>query len=148
MENNYIIDTWNGEGYSDSGIIDIVDTIEDAREIARKEFKERYLQMIDPSFGDSSYGVSFYDDQYMYDDEYSKDSGAITILTGSFYGIYIHPNVNECVGMDEDEYNEMLKFMRENAQESIELESFNEELEMQGNAGLHTNQGYFIIYKL
>ena len=148
MENYYLLDTWNGQGYSDSGIIDIVDTIEEAQEKAWLEFKDRYMQTINPSFGEGHHVVIFDDEGMLYADEKSNDSGKITILKGNFYGIYINPNLNECVGMNEDEYNEMMKFLTKNYEDKDEFESFKEELSMNGNAGVHTDEGYYIIYKL
>jgi hypothetical protein len=40
-----IIDTWNGEGYSDSGIVDTAKTQSEAIQKIIKEFGERYVSM-------------------------------------------------------------------------------------------------------
>ena len=147
MINYYLIDTWNGQGYSDSGIIDIVDTIEDAKENAWIEFQERYLININPNLGHGHHEVIFDDEGLLYADEQSSDSGKITILQGDFDGMYINPDIHDCVGMNMDDYNKMLKFLSDNSEED-EYKSFEEQLGMIGNAGIHTSEGFYIIYNL
>lgn len=153
----YIIDTYNGGGYSESGIIDTVektfysDAWVEATKKARLEFSERYISMIEANEGipheiefgspNSEYKWWSFTQQH--------DSGCIHAIEDTgFAGLMITPDINEVVVLDtkadvdaaiEDAYNKG---------DEDEKDEFMAEIADYGNGGIHTDAGYIIIYDL
>lgn len=149
MTKYYIIDTWNGEGYTESGIIDSVDDLGKAIEVATNEFKDRYLSQ----FGEFTVNNQLYTDhKYIsYTEERgNQDSGAIHILTtdDSTVGIIIEPHVNDTVALTGDQFTEQFKQILNNIDNDEDRENYLHEMLQVGNSDAHTDNGYFVLYRL
>ena len=148
-----IIDTYNGQGYSDSGIIDdieLTDMSEDeakyiALEKAREEFGERYL----PQATDEELRVTF-ELNAIHADQ-GDNQGAIHFkkVEADDYGLLIRPDTNDVELLTQDRfvkhYVDMLDAMQGDRDERLE---FIDEILNVGNGGAHTDMGYEILYKL
>ena len=99
-----IVDTWNGEGYSESGIVDTTNDAYEALETMVKEFAERYVFMTADFkckwIGGT--GISFDD---------GRNQGCVHILEAGIDDRYvvIDPMINEAY-VTSDSFN-MLKMM-------------------------------------
>ena len=150
MKKYYLIDTWNGEGYSESGIIGSVDDLGKAIDTAKDEFKDRYMSQ----FGEFTVNNQIHVGGSRYisytDMHHNQDSGAIHILAtdDASVGILIHPDINEAVALTGDEFTTQFKFILNNIEDDEQGEEFLQEMLQVGNSGVHTNEGYIILYKL
>jgi len=152
-----IVDTWNGQGYSDSGIIE--DTTytyisEDnahylALESAREHFAKRYL----PSSYHHEVKITFQQDALCVED--GEDNGAIHFIkaTGS-YGALIHPHVNEVKLLSQKEFIDTLDTLSSDGELQGNLKADNitwaewiDDLYCEGHNDGHGME-YFILYKL
>lgn len=148
-----IIDTFNGQGYSDSGVIEfmtLTDMSEEqakyaALQKARHEFADRYLSGAD----DEEVKVTYSSNAIHAD--YGDDQGTIHFLKmkEDSYGLLIRPDINEAVLLNQEDfiahYDSMLDAMQGDRDERLQ---FIDELFELGNGGAHTNLGFEILYKL
>ena len=149
----FIVDTWNGDGYSESGIIETVDNLSKAREIALKEFALRYLN----SPGLSTVDNNLYDRGHISFTEVKEkeDSGTIHILEkcANTYGVLINPHVNSVTAINKEQFDKIIDDLREDGEFMYNLKqdetSFNEWLMELGKNGNNDGYGmdYFILYK-
>lgn len=153
-----IIDTWNGEGYSDSCIIEdtnFTDTDYDtarhqAIELARKHFADRYI----PSLGDPSIKVTYAGDALIMDN--GTDQGAIHFMpVDGNYGLLIQPDTNDVKLISESHFTALLDSMSKDKDLLGNLKDDDEtfmgwvnELYQEGHNCAHTSNGYLILYKL
>ena len=147
MKKYYIADTWNGEGYTNSGLINT--TFEDkgkANDAAYDEFKDRYL---------SSLGKFTVDNKLYKDDGYigysdGNDSGAIHVIEtdDSTVGMLLQPCLNDVKALTGDEFTNLFKDILNNIDNDEDRENFLQEMLQVGNSDAHTDHGYFILYRL
>jgi hypothetical protein len=148
-----IVDTWNGQGYSDSGIVEdttYTDMTEDnarylALESAREHFAKRYL----PSTTDHEVKITYQQDALCVSD--GDDDGAIHFVKveANHYGLLIRPDVNEIVLLTQDGFIEHYEDILESIEgDRDELLQFIDEMFDEGNGGAHTGLGYEILCKL
>ncbi len=153
-----IIDTWNGEGYSESGIIEDVtytDMTEDnakyrALESAREHFSKRYI----PSNYNHEVKVTYQQDALCVSD--GDDDGAIHFrrVQDEDYGVIITPHVNDVSILNKSDWLECLDSLSKDGELLHNLESDNitfaewvDDLYTEGNNDGHA-QEYVILYKL
>lgn len=148
-----IIDTWNGQGYTESGIVDDItfkDTTEsNARYLAlnkvREEFAMRYL----PHADDQQVKVTRTENAIHADE--GDDQGAIHALKveSNHYGLVIRTDTNYVKLLTADgfiaQYEGTLESLEGDRDERLQ---FIEEMFEKGNAGAYTDIGYEILYKL
>ncbi len=148
-----IIDTFNGQGYSDSGVIEymtLTDMSEEqakyaALQKARHEFAERYLTHAD----DQEVKVTF--EQNAIHADMGDDQGSIHFIKmeEDSYGLLIRPDINEAVLLNQEDfishYDSMLDAMQGDRDERVQ---FIDELFELGNGQAHTDLGFEILYKL
>lgn len=151
MKRIILIDTWNGDGYSDSGIIDLPVSWSDGVKSGLTEFNHRYLSMIsDDVYGEATIEInttnrmeyrtwSFYD---------GRDSGCIHLIEEDMYGVLIHPDENEVIVVKtKEEFDEIYNRIIDELHYDNEKEGFANDIAMLGNASGHTHQ-YEILYNL
>lgn len=157
-----IINTWNGDDYSErsgslrslrSGIIETVDDLSKAREVALKEFALRYLTSPGLSRVDNNLyalgRISFTEVKE------KEDTGAIHILEkcANTYGALINPHVNSVTAINKEQFDKIIDDLREDGEFMHNLKqdetSFNEWLMELGKNGNNDGYGmdYFILYK-
>ncbi len=148
-----IVDTFNGQGYSDSGIVKDITfnnvTEQQAKylalEVAREEFGERYLPVSD----DQEIKVTYQDDALCMDD--SEDQGAVHFIKvpDDTYGILIEPSVNGVTVLDKSLFTEAYEGIIAGLEgDRDELEQFIEDIIEFGEGAAHTDLGYEILIKL
>ena len=152
MTKYYLIDTWSGDGYTESGIIGSVDDLGKAIEMATDEFKDRYLSQFGEFTVDNQLYVGQSDHRYICyrEDNLNQNSGAIHILPAddSTKGILIEPHVNDAVALTGGQFTEQFRMILNNIDNDEDREGFLNEMLDQGNSDAHTDNGYFILYKL
>jgi hypothetical protein len=137
-----IVDTWNGESYSDSGIIGRAKDKDEATEIVANEFKNRYF------FSKKKFECeSFNNVSLSYDD--GEDQGCIRAIEIGIDDrfVIINPMVND-VKVVTDSFNLIRMMLMDlgSTEEGIyELEQRILEI---GNGMINHNDGELIIYKL
>ena len=137
-----IIDTWNGEGYSNSGIIDTAKTEAEAVQKIIKEFGERYVSMTEDFKCEWIQGkcVTF---------DNGQDQGAVQYLEAGIDDRYvvIDPMLNDAY-VTSDSFN-MLKLML-TGMGSTEgaIESLKQEILQVGHGMVEHNDGELIIQKI
>jgi hypothetical protein len=152
-----IVDTWNGQGYSDSGIIDdttYTDMSEDnarhlALESAREHFADRYL----PTSYHHEVKIRFQQDALCVED--GEDNGAIHFIKATdSYGVLIHPQVNEVKLLSKREFIDTLDTLSSDGELQGNLKADNitwgewiDDLYSEGHNDGHGIE-YFILYKL
>lgn len=150
MKKYYLIDTFNGEGYTESGIIGSTEDHNKAIEMATDEFKDRYMTQLGEFTVNNQLHVE--GSRYISYTEmhHNEDSGAIHVLAtdDATVGILIHPDINEAVALTGDEFTTQFKFILNNIEDDEQGEEFLQEMLQVGNSGVHTNEGYIILYKL
>ena len=149
MTKYYLIDTWNGDGYTESGIIGSVDDMGKAIEMAYEEFKDRYLgNPCEFTVENNLYTTQGKNRYISY--EYNGESGAIHILQtdDSTRGISIEPHVNDAVALTGEVFANHFNDILTNIDNDEDREGFLNEMLDQGNSDAHTDNGYFILYKL
>jgi len=157
-----IIDTWNGEGYSDSGIIEDVtytDMTEDnarynALELARAQFARRYL----PSLGSEEVKVTYHEGvtTNAIHAEIGKDHGAIHFMpVKGNYGLLIQPDTNDVKLLTHEEFLGITNDLSKDSELLSNLEAdentftgWLDELYTEGHTDGYCNDGYLILYKL
>lgn len=135
MTKYILVDTWTGEGYSDSNAKVLEASFQDIKNIAKESAE---IQGEDIDIVEKENGF-----QYSLGEDYGLFS--FHEYTGQF-GIIIYPDENECKIVEtEEEYEELL----ENAlSESVgEMDEDNEVKENKEGV-LHTNIGCMIFQKL
>lgn len=152
-----IVDTWNGEGYSDSGIIEdttYTDMSEEnarymALESAREHFSKRFL----PSSYHHEVKVTYQENALCVED--GEDNGAIHFIKATdSYGALIHPHINEVRLLSQKEFTDAINTLSDDGELRQTLESDNitwaewiDDLYCEGHNDGHGIE-YFILYKL
>ena len=152
-----IVDTWNGQGYSDSGIVEdttYTDMSENnarylALESARKHFAKRYL----PSMPHVKIKIEFKQDAFCVEE--GEDSGAIHFIKATdSYGVLIHPMVNEVKLLSQKEFIETVNNLAKDGEllhnleaDNISIAEWIDDLYCEGHNDGHGLE-YFILYKL
>lgn len=153
-----LIDTWNSEGYSESGIIDLPKSWDEGVKKGLQEFNERYLSMLE-AYDDTTIEIATKDlveengVNYRYWSFYDgEDAGCIHLVEGRFYGVLIHPDENDVVVLEtEEQFVDTFKRILTEIQHDYfgnDKEHFINQLNENGNAGAHTDMGYEILYNL
>ena len=152
MTKYYLIDTWSGDGYTESGIIGSVDDLGKAIEMAHDEFGDRYLSQFGQFTVDNQLYGGMSDHRFIsYSEETGqKDSGAIHILPtdDSTVGILLEPHVNDAVALTGDQFTEQFRQILNNIDNDEDRENYLQEMLQVGNSDAHTDNGYFILYRL
>lgn len=152
MTKYYLIDTWNGEGYTESGIIGQADDLGKAIEMAQDEFKDRYLSQYGEMTVNNQLHGGADTRQIIYTDQGigNQDSGAIHILQtdDSSRGILIEPMTNSATALTGDVFTTDFKNILEDIDNDEDREGFLNDMLTEGNSGAHTDHGYYILYKL
>ena len=137
-----IIDTWNGEGYSDSGIVDTATTEAEAIQKIIKEFGERYLSMTEDFKCEWMLGKAIGFDN-------GHDQGCVHYLEVGIDDRYVivNPMENE-VYVTSDSFN-MLKLMLTGMGSTAgALELLKEDILQVGHGMVEHNDGELIIQKI
>ena len=147
----FIVDTWNGDGYSESGVIGHEDDHKDAMEVLYKEFIERYIT----SPGDFKVENRLASNGYLcYQEERGNyDSGAIHIIEShkDTHAILINPHVNSVTAINKEQFDTFIEELKEDGEfmHNLEMEgmTFNDWLLNLGSDGNNDGHGteYFII---
>jgi hypothetical protein len=137
-----IIDTWNGEGYSDSGIVDTATTQSEAIQKIIKEFGERYVSMTEDFKCEWIQGkcVTF---------DNGHDQGAVQYLEAGIDDRYvvIDPMLNDAY-VTSDSFN-MLKLMLTGMGSTAgALELLKEDILQVGHGMVEHSDGELIIQKI
>lgn len=146
MTKYYLIDTWNGSGYSESGIIDTAESIEEANRKALKQYQDRYLSMV---LIGGDYEIDVKDESTLYFRHY-EDWGAIHVVEGDdIAGLIIMPDTNDvAILQTKADVDSAIDIAYGTAMNEEEAKDFMNEIEDTGNGGVHTDLGYEIIYDL
>ena len=119
----FIVDTWNGDGYSESGVIGHEDDNKDATDTVMKEFIERYAYSMHDfkvsnklSKGRSERYISFDD---------GHDQGAIHIIESKpdTHAILINPHVNHASGINKGQFDAFIESLKDDGEFMHNLES-------------------------
>lgn len=137
-----IIDTWNGEGYSDSGIVDTATTQSEAIQKIIKEFGERYVSMTEDFKCEWIQGKAIGFDN-------GQDQGCVQYLEAGIDDRYvvIDPMVNHAY-VTSDSFN-MLKLMLTGMGATAGgIELLKEDILQVGNGIIEHEDGELIIQKI
>jgi len=156
----FIVDTWNGHGYTKSGIINHKDNLKDAIDVAYKEFCDRYLCQPDDfrvdnklQYGDVD-GVRYIGYQCMYPGD--EDAGAIHIIESKkdTYGIVLYTDINEVKPLTKEDFDKIISDLNEDGEfnrglemEKITMTDWILELGSSGSNDAHTDKGFIILCK-
>lgn len=137
-----IIDTWNGEGYSDSGIVDTAKTQSEAIQKIIKEFGERYVSMTEDFKCEWIQGKAIGFDN-------GQDQGCVQYLEAGIDDRYvvIDPMENHAY-VTSDSFN-MLKLMLTGMGATAGgIELLKEDILQVGNGIIEHEDGELIIQKI
>lgn len=137
-----IVDTWNGEGYSQSGVITRAKDKEQAIKIIMNEFKDRYLNYstkfevewlneLTLCFNGESYQGAVHGIELEIDDTF----------------LIIEPSINS-VEKTKVSYNVVKMRLTESGCTEESIDELTEELLQVGHGMIDTNDGEYIIYKI
>lgn len=158
-----IIDTWNGEGYSDSGIIkDITFDMSEGNaryktiELARKYFADRYLTTCEHmetvvTCEPNAFCVTHRQKSGTEEiGTFNEDQGAIHFVNATdAYGLLIRPYINDVGLLSREQFIEQYEGILDSIEgDRDERLQFIDEMFDVGNAGAHTDTGFEILYKL
>ena len=138
-----IIDTWNGEGYSDSGMVDTAQTEAEAIQKIIKEFAERYVANETEAFKCKwiqGKAIGF---------DNGEDQGCIQYLEAGIDDRYvvIDPMINEAY-VTSDSFN-MLKIMLTGMGSTAgDIELLKEDILQVGHGMIEHSDGELIIQKI
>jgi hypothetical protein len=137
-----IIDTWNGEGYSESGIIDIAMTEAEAVNKIVQEFAERYLSLTEDFKCEWMLGKSISFDN-------GEDQGCVQYLEVGIDDRYviINPMENEAK-VTSDNFNSIKIMLTDMGSTEESIEALEQEILQIGHGMVEHNDGELIIQKI
>ena len=137
-----IIDTWNGEGYSDSGIVDTATTQSEAIQKIIKEFGERYVSMTEDFKCEWIQGkcVTF---------DNGENQGAVQYLEVGIDDRYlvIDPSMNDAY-VTNYSFNMINMMLTDMGSTAGAIESLKEEIIQVGHGMVEYEDGELIIQKI
>ena len=137
-----IVDTWNGEGYSDSGIIDTATTEAEAIQKISKEFGERYVSMTEDFKCEWIQGKAI-----GFDNE--TDQGCVQYLEVGIDDRYviINPHENEAK-VTSDSFNLIKMMLTDMGSSEEDIETLEQEILQIGHGMVEHSDGELIIQKI
>ena len=137
-----IIDTWNGEGYSESGIIDIATTEAEAIQKIIKEFAERYVSMTEDFKCEWMQGKAISFDN-------GTDQGCVQYLEVGIDDRYvvINPHENEAK-VTSDSFNLIKMMLTDMGSTKEDIETLEQDILQIGHGIIEHNNGELIIQKI
>ena len=137
-----IVDTWNGEGYSDSGIIDTATTEAEAIQKIIKEFAERYVSMTEDFKCEWIQGKAI-----GFDNE--TDQGCVQYLEVGIDDRYviINPHENEAK-VTSDSFNLIKMMLTDMGSSEEDIETLEQEILQIGHGMVEHSDGELIIQKI
>jgi len=138
-----IVDTWNGEGYSDSGIIDTATTEAEAIQKIIKEFAERYLANTTEAFKCKwiqGKAIGF---------DNGEDQGCIKYLEVGIDDRYvvIDPMINEAY-VTSDSFNILKMMLTDMGSSEEDIETLEQDILQLGHGMVEHRDGELIIQKI
>lgn len=137
-----IIDTWNGEGYSESGIVYTTNDAFEALEKMVSEFAERYVFMT------SDFQCRWIGGNAIsYDD--GKNQGCVRYLEVGMDDRYvvIQPQLNDAY-VTSDSFNMLKMMLTERGAEESDINALTEDVLQEGSGMISVEDGEFIIQKI
>ena len=137
-----IIDTWNGEGYSESGIIDIATTEAEAIQKIIKEFAERYVSMTEDFKCEWMQGKAISFDN-------GTDQGCVQYLEVGIDDRYvvINPHENEAK-VTSDSFNLIKMMLTDMGSKKEDIETLEQDILQIGHGMVEHSDGELIIQKI
>lgn len=137
-----IIDTWNGEGYSESGIIDIATTEAEAIQKIIKEFAERYVSMTEDFKCEWMQGKAISFDN-------GTDQGCVQYLEVGIDDRYvvINPHENEAK-VTSDSFNLIKMMLTDMGSTKEDIETLEQDILQTEHGIIEHNNGELIIQKI
>ena len=137
-----IIDTWNGEGYSESGIIDIATTEAEAIQKIIKEFAERYVSMTEDFKCEWMQGKAISFDN-------GPDQGCVQYLEVGIDDRYviINPHENEAK-VTSDSFNLIKMMLTDMGSKKEDIETLEQDILQIGHGMVEHSDGELIIQKI
>lgn len=147
MEKFYVIDTWNGQGYSDSDLLQTFDNKDDATKFAFEKAVEMYI---------ATSGESLQVDNQLRNDDNSyisvtemdtdrEDSGCIHVLKGDteIGAILIRPDTCSADLLDMRTFRKWIEVIKADDIDKDTLEQFDDEMYHGLGGDIHTNSHGF-----
>jgi len=137
-----IIDTWNGEGYSDSGIVDTAQTQSEAIQKIIKEFADRYVSMTEDFKCEWMQGKAI-----SFDNE--ENQGCVQYLEAGIDDRYvvIDPMINEA-HVTSDSFNMLNLMLTGMGSTAGDIELLKEDILQVGHGMIEHSEGELIIQKI
>lgn len=137
-----IIDTWNGEGYSESGIVDTATTEEEAVKKIVQEFAERYVSMTEDFKCEWIHGKAIGFDN-------GEDQACVQYLEVGIDDRYviINPMENEAK-VTSDSFNLIKMMLTDMGSSEENIEVLEQEILQIGHGMVEHNDGELIIQKI
>ena len=137
-----IIDTWNGEGYSESGIIDIATTEAEAIQKIIKEFAERYVSMTEDFKCEWMQGKAISFDN-------GTDQGCVQYLEVGIDDRYviINPHENEAK-VTSDSFNLIKMMLTDMGSTKEDIETLEQDILQTEHGIIEHDNGELIIQKI
>lgn len=137
-----IIDTWNGEGYSDSGIVGTAKTESEAVKKITQEFAERYVSMTEDFKCEWIQGKAIGFDN-------GEDQGCVQYLEVGMDDRYvvIQPHLNDAY-VTSDSFNMLKMMLTERGAEESDINALTEDILQEGSGMIEVEDGEFIIQKI
>ena len=137
-----MVDTWNGEGYSESGIVNTATTEEGAVKIIVQEFAERYVSMTEDFKCEWMHGKAIGFDN-------GQDQGCVQYLEVGIDDRYvvINPHENDAY-VTSDSFNMVKMVLTEMGSTEESIEMLRQEILQLGHGMIEHNDGELIIQKI
>jgi len=137
-----IIDTWNGEGYSESGIIDTATTEAEAVNKIVQEFAERYVSLTEDFKCEWMLGKSISFDN-------GEDQGCVQYLEVGIDDrcVIINPMENEAK-VTSDSFNLIKMMLTDMGSTEESIEALEQEILQIGHGMVEHSDGELIIQKI
>jgi len=137
-----IIDTWNGEGYSESGIVGIATTEAEALKKIVQEFTERYVSMTEDFKCEWMLGKAIGFDN-------GEDQGCVQYLEVGIDDRYviINPMENEAK-VTSDSFNLIKMMLTDMGSTEESIEALEQEILQIGHGMVEHSDGELIIQKI
>ena len=137
-----IIDTWNGEGYSDSGIVDIATTEAEAVNKIVREFAERYLSMTEDFKCEWMLGKAIGFDN-------GEDQGCVQYLEVGIDDRYVIINPMENLAkVTSDSFNLIKMMLTDMGSTEEDIDELEQEILQIGHGMVEHSDGELIIQKI
>lgn len=137
-----IVDTWNGEGYSDSGIIDTATTEAEAIQKIIKEFAERYVSMTEDFKCEWIRGKAI-----TFDNE--QDQGCVRYLEVGIDDRYVIINPMENLAkVTSDSFNLIKMMLTDMGSTEEDIDELEQDILQIGHGMVEHSDGELIIQKI